>query len=385
MPNSIAATQDEIKDIIDALRRPTAVSSKVRGSSKITTILKQGWAHGWLIEDLLHEQDSRLGWTIFNSMKTLASKLDLTPRFAYLKPRHSDDEFAGYPALSATEVACALIWLERLGFHTDASLLCDALHKKLAAQTYVSDEELTALTYMNMRHKMAPVTVSVVPLPAPIEQTEEFETPSGYRVEIYMDDEQQPIMLQVHSPGYVEPPLRKKVTCPVCDLTYISGLGRDEHEHNVFHNKVIKTLQPVPSRALRAALASDPNAVWVTNNSPKWLRIAVERCARAFKREMGYDFTQWCAEDDPEAIAFLFHDDRYRIIGACCFRPTSENQAAKKRLDWIWLCPDARRRGYLSKHWDLFLSIYGEFDIEHPISPAMEAFLRKKGLVNLIR
>lgn len=72
--------------------------------------------------------------------------------------------------------------------------------------------------------------------------------------------------------------------------------------------KPITTLRPVPSRALKAAMFKDPETVWVKYLSPRWLRIAVNRRANAFKREFRYDFVQWEIYGDPDAIAYLFSD-----------------------------------------------------------------------------
>jgi hypothetical protein len=38
-----------------------------------------------------------------------------------------------------------------------------------------------------------------------------------------------------------------------------------------------------------------------------------------------------------------------------------------------------RRKGVLSHRWQAFLDRYGDFDIEHPLSDAMEAFVRRNG------
>jgi hypothetical protein len=120
---------------------------------------------------------------------------------------------------------------------------------------------------------------------------------------------------------------------------------------------------------------------------PKWKRQEVYDRALEFKRELGYDFPQWAldAGHDPDAVGFLFSDDDGRIIGACSFRPQSHPGERPWRLDWIWLCPSARRKGHLDRQWDRFRQRFGVFDVEPPISEAMQAFLRKRGCAHLIR
>lgn len=173
-------------------------------------------------------------------------------------------------------------------------------------------------------------------------------------------------------------------TCSECGFGYDKEYPDDVHDHNIIHHKRVTTLRPVPSRALRAAMSKDAEAVWVTHQSPKWLRLAVYRRAYAFKRELRYSLVQWSINDDPDAIAYLLSDDDSRIIGACCFRPMFSEQPEKMELDWIWICPGARRQGWLSRHWNIFLERFGEFEIGFPISNEMQAFLRKRGLDRLI-
>jgi hypothetical protein len=189
----------------------------------------------------------------------------------------------------------------------------------------------------------------------------------------------------VFAPHYVEPRPQTLVTCPECQMTYVSGIRSDEHQHDIEHHKVVTTLMPVASRALRRAVSVDSEAIWVSKDSPKWLQIAVYRRARAFKREFRYDFVQWETGHESDAVAFLFHDDSFRITGACCFRPETEGPPNETRLDWIWLCPDQRRNGILTKNWDCFRERFGDFLIEPPISDAMKAFLQKRGDDHLLR
>ncbi len=109
------------------------------------------------------------------------------------------------------------------------------------------------------------------------------------------------------------------------------------------------------------------------------------RRAFAFKRELGYTFSQWAEKPahDPEPVGFLFADGEGRVVGAAGFRPQPGRNRAW-RLDWIWLAPGFRRQGYLDRHWDAFRQRFGEFDVEPPLSDAMQGFLRKRGAAHLM-
>lgn len=172
------------------------------------------------------------------------------------------------------------------------------------------------------------------------------------------------------------------ITCELCGLTYVEGLPEDEKLHSDRHLPYSESLRPNPLPELQEAIDRNPEVVWVDRSSPKWLREQVYWRARVFKREFGYDMPQWEPEGrhDPNAIGHLFIDSDCRIIGACCFRPEVEDleegtYSEQFRLDWLWLCPSARRRGILTRHWESFRARFGDFSIGGPVSEGMSAFL----------
>jgi hypothetical protein len=166
--------------------------------------------------------------------------------------------------------------------------------------------------------------------------------------------------------------------CDLCGLLYVDGDPEDERTHEDRHRHFLEPIQPSPSKALKDHLDGHPDAVWVDFMSPTWLREEVYWRAKVFQREFGYDMPQWEQNGyhDPDAVGFVFHDVELRISGACCFRPELSN-TGQTRLDWIWLCPSARRCGLVSSQWKRFRDRFGVFSIEGPISKAMQAFLLK--------
>ncbi|MEZ2301596.1 MAG: hypothetical protein ACM65K_25930 [Microcoleus sp.] len=128
-----------------------------------------------------------------------------------------------------------------------------------------------------------------------------------------------------------------------------------------------------------------PNPIKVTTKSPKTYRKAVYRIAQFFRREFEYDFVQYGyegEETDPNHVAFLWihpeargYSKEFKVpcIGACCFRLRPSGYG----LQWIWLHPYLRRQGLLSDTWAKFITEFGNFHVEPPLSDPMKAFLKK--------
>lgn len=379
-------SQNQLETVIEALRaEPRKVASSASIERQLVKIINQGWCESWQFDDLMMLLDRGIGRTHLYRPDELSKQLKLEERFAFRQEFDPDEGPWGTMMFSAATVACVLIWFERLGFDVDPTFICKKLAEAIDPDRFVNQEEITVLTYPRLRHAMAPVALAADNPRFAGGKSEEFIVGSGYRAVVLNDADGLPVSLEVHAPKYVEPRPQVSVTCDECLMTYTSGIRSDEHRHDIEHNKIVTTLRPRTSRALKRAMSKDPEAVWVTPQSPKWMSIAVYRRARAFKREFGYDFTQWEVGDEADATGFLFNDADFRIVGACCFRPESSEEPEVTRLDWIWICPDMRRVGLLSKNWDRFRDRFGEFRIEPPISEAMQTFLRKRGDDHLIR
>ena len=129
--------------------------------------------------------------------------------------------------------------------------------------------------------------------------------------------------------------------------------------------------------------------VAVTPRSPLQLRRQVERFAKYFQREFRYDFQQFEATEKIEKhkrpyAAYLFPNEpnRYPRVwaGACCFRWREPKDFEPRwAMQWMWLHPYYRGTGILSRAWERFHVLHEDFMCEPPFSPAMQAFLRKRG------
>jgi len=112
---------------------------------------------------------------------------------------------------------------------------------------------------------------------------------------------------------------------------------------------------------------------------------AVEQFGKYFRREFKYDFlpytvSEHCKHGDEFSHPYLFIEPNHNLFihanGACEFHFSKERN--KWTLNWVWLHPFARRQGYLSKTWSYFCQLYGDFELEYPLSDVMKTFLTKQ-------
>lgn len=174
--------------------------------------------------------------------------------------------------------------------------------------------------------------------------------------------------------------------CPGCNFTYVVESKEDQLEHRRRHNRIVgmkrQAYNPKPLKSFLKLLAMESRRIipeHVGSYSPPWQHRQMYLRARAFKKEFGYDVIQWedHRESDINAHGFLLHEEGI-ILGACAFRWRRDHWA----MQWIWLCPQARHKGLLTKWWPLFIMWFGNFDVEQPLSDAMAAFVKKVGHVH---
>jgi hypothetical protein len=174
-------------------------------------------------------------------------------------------------------------------------------------------------------------------------------------------------------------------TCPICGMTYVKELSGDRSQHRSFHAEVMKALQPKPNSRFLKLLSNGNDAVHVNSISPKWLQWELFLRARRFQREFDFDFPQWSpfGDEQPSAHGFLFNDTtgtfgQGAIVGGCVFRWVEFLDAPDRwGMDWVWIAPDARRKGVLSRNWPNFIKQFGEFHLTRPVSEGMMTFAAK--------
>lgn len=375
-----------IRAIWDALQRPEPRTGR-SPTTLIRRIADTGWASSTDVEDLLLVLDRRSDPPAVIDVEKLAAALELPFRAVFSRPKLRLDDDCGHSMLSAIDAAALCIFMERMGFRIDVTDMCAQVRGMIPLVSHLSEDQISVLFYEQNRHRLPPVTLSAPHRPWRGMHTARHKTGAGYKLEYVTDDDGEPLWLKVTAPKYRKRPQTQSITCPDCGMLYVKGLRTDEQAHRSFHRKRFAIIDPKPNRQFADALARDLDAPWVDASSSKWKRKAVYDRALEFKRELGYDFVQWQADaaHDGDVVGFLFSDGADRIVGACGFRPQAGQGIRPWRLDWIWICPDARRQGQLGRQWDRFRQRFGVFDIEPPVSDAMQAFLRKRGCADLIR
>ena len=143
-------------------------------------------------------------------------------------------------------------------------------------------------------------------------------------------------------------------------------------------------LRDQESWTLHATVLHHGAQLWrLAARSPRPLHQAVERCARCFQREFGYDCVQYSADEaylTTETQAWLWtttslaYDDPYLVLGAACLRWRTYTNLPDGlwALQWIWLHPYARHHGVFRAAWPLLLARYDGVHLEPPVSSTLQ-------------
>ncbi len=372
--------QQLLSSIWERLNGPVPRRHNVTGAYKIATdILQSDKCSRCDLEDMLEAFDSRLyGLDVW----ALADYLDVPRRFVYRKPRFLTAANSGSEAITSADTAGILIFLEQIGFEVESKILVEAVLPWLANKSTLTGCELDVLRYptQNGRHYIQ-IRCRSSGLGRLNDQS--IRTAHGIRIRAILTDEQ-PYVLYIKGPRYKSRPPPQGYHCDYCGMDYMRGDPEDSLAHRSYHAQIKRVLDPWPKREFVEALATDPDAELVCARSPMWKHREMFARARQFKREMRFDFIQWGdhnqRDTDPYVHGFLFADTtgtlpHGTIVGACCFRRRDEHWS----LSWIWIIPQMRRKGIVGQRWQRFIDRFGDFEIETPVSEAMQSFLVRRG------
>lgn len=376
MQNKIVVTPDQIKDVWTHLTREN-LGSRPLSITTAERMAENGWVNYHEVRDAIADMISRISGAWFADIDEMEGRLGLGGLADFRREWKYADEISGSMRVSSSDVLQYFWWLERLGFPLDLGALPEKIALRLPRTAYLSEKDIDVLLYQSERFSQPPVElVTEDAEEARVARTDVFTSPRRVVIEIRYDSNGRALSLTSTAPGYNAPREQVRMTCEVCEKSYMQGLKGEEDQHAIEHRKVLEPLEPRPSRAWRRAVEEDPDVVWVDADSPTWMHIAITRRARAFKREFGYDFLQWndVSHANPGGVAFAFLDGECRMIGGCAFR-LGEGKGGRNKLDWIWFCPSARRNGHLARAWPRLVARMGEFDLEPPVSEAMQAFV----------
>lgn len=173
-------------------------------------------------------------------------------------------------------------------------------------------------------------------------------------------------------------------TCRYCGFHYVPDHPEDRARHNSYHAEARMVIDPEDEPRFQLELEYG-DAQLVTMCSPPWKHEEVYMRARQLARELRcFDSVPWGSpygHDDPHHVGLLLDDltetfPHGTIVGACAFCWRDNHWA----LQWVWLCPKARRMGILTKWWFVFRRVFGDdFEVDEPLSDAMAAFVLKHG------
>lgn len=345
---------------------------------------EQGWLYDIDLKDALWLAEPRLEQHDLEPA-AFAALLEVPDRWVFSRPANRFDEPSGLRALAAADVAALLILLERLGFAVDAEPLCSLLRPQLADRALLTESELDVLFHHKSVFRTPPLTLAAPDGDYSRMTTSKLRTHHGYRAESTMGGDGAALWLTVKAPKFRTRPDPVLSECAECGMSFMKGLPSDDKEHRKLHRLRRKSTHPEPHLRFSREMTRDPlGAPWVDESSAAWKHELMYRRAFAFKREAGHDFAQWGLNpwDNQGAVGYLFSDSEGRVVGAAGFRPQEGERPW--RLDFVWLAPAHRRQGLLTRQWPGFRQRFGDFDVEHPLSEEMKAFLRKRGDARLI-
>lgn len=353
--------------------------------------LEQGWIFSTDVEDILCFLDDRLNDHRIH-LEDLYKPLGVLFEDIVFRPKKIANEASLYQALRPEYFVLLLIQLERFGLSMEADrfvkILLPAIDVK--SKSILSNAELAILWYSKDRLKGEDVVLySTKPLwyNEPIKK---HKTLYGFKTFYYEDDEnEERQMLRIRAPKYREKSEPVYTKCQICGLEWYKGDPESSLYHRKEHKRRLSLLKPEPIPKMILELQKDETlAELVTYKSPLWKHKEMYYRALEFKSEFHYSFTQWSKEgrEDVDAHGFLITGEQGKIVGACAFQNRlQKDNSYRWGLQWIWICPDERGKGHLSKRWKMYRERFGDFHVEHPVSDAMKAFLEKKGDFELMR
>lgn len=369
---------------IDGIVRALLSARRDLPSKQATTILRRigraGWMDDWLLDDVLHATDHRL-LALFDGfdVSVLADAAGLSSQSVTRRPRARGSGAVMTQARPAANAASLLILLEDLGFSVDPRPLTELVLSTIPRGGLITAAQLDVLWYA--RRRLARVTTLRAPPPVRVHEIEERRLETGHRLEIHRDVDGNAVALTVKGPKYRRRPEPVRTTCPDCGHVWYRGDTDSSAAHRREHKERMPFLDPKPHPQMIVALkeADHERVSWA---SPAWRHEEMDERARIFRREMHYSFVGWGVrqERDRHAQGYLFADPDGAIVGACAFRWREYRDAEPGwALQWIWVCPTARRTGVVTARWADFRARFGDFVIERPISEAMQAFVRSVG------
>ncbi|HET9637751.1 MAG TPA: hypothetical protein VFP12_00920 [Allosphingosinicella sp.] len=384
-------TQEQLAAVWTALNQPPRRCSGYSARQIMERIASDGWMYEFQLEDLAYDLDPRvLRHRSGLDLKALSEARGYQWSLVADRPSMRSIDTLLHRALSAADAASFLMDLERMGFGFDASPLIDRLRPAITKKRLVTNSELDLFWASKLRHKSS-TTLEVRDGPWKLGEIKRGKFENGYRFEVWFNEDESVHSLTINGPKYRRRGAPVETKCGACGYTWRRGDPDSSAAHRAEHRKRMYALDPQPNPRMSEAIGSDADVELVTCASPKWKHLEIYRRASAFRRELGFDFVQWQSPEgdpDPHVQGFLLANDEGVILGAAAFRlrePDDTTDPPFWGLQWVWVCPSARRSGLLSTRWAMFRQRFGNFFVEGPVSESMQGFLAKQGDSELMR
>lgn len=346
-------------------------------------LLRAGFIYMTDLEDLVLETEARGPYGLGQLIEALAEYFAIPIRYIYEKPRFANGDYVGWRGLQAADAAALLVALEEVGLCVDPERLVTRLARPLQKRSFLTASEVSLYGYERQRHRQKVSLRSDLDAMRHVWREERFKGVNGYRFKLILVGGKA-YRLEITGPKHRNVKPRQEVTCEYCGSTYTKGNLESSLIHRREHARLKRLFEPRPDSRFANRLQRHATPELVDTNAPFWMHQEVYERALRFKRDFRYDFIQWNGCQSKKATStyqgYLFADNTGThppgtIVGACAFALRQGSWS----LDWIWVTPSMRRKGVLSYRWQAFLDKYGDFDIEHPLSDAMEAFVRRSG------
>lgn len=371
---------DLLEEIFTRLGEPVRARVAPRPPAELPSIVERGWLYTSQIEDYAVHFDRRL---INFPFERMFPHWDLQMELVLSRPKYVTSEYLMMPALSLAHAASLFIRLERIGFEVDPQPLTSALGDRIKVQPMITSSEFDVLAYERTRNRYQLELTATDVRPRNPWQEQVIRSARGIRVKLITCDSQA-YRLEARSINFRAPAPRRFVTCDYCGYQYTTGDLQSRDEHRTQHARFRRLADPAPRRDFAERLTGTPDAELVLTTSPMWMHREVYERAVRFKRDFGYDFTQWAGTDRRKCIdahwqghLFDADDESGTIVGACAFWFHEDEN--RWEMMWAWISPRYRRQGVMSRRWIAFLDRYGDFSLAAPFSHAMHAFILRRG------
>lgn len=190
----------------DALNLQAKLASHrdtLRAKAELAEVIKEASKTGWVgvIEAEVLVYAAGIGLTATLDRNTLAL-LGAAAQSVFERPGRVPRDLWACDRISAVDLANAMMRLEEAGLLIDPAPLCEALLPALAGRKFLTAAELSVYWHARERHRRAPLILATGPNLTFGRPDAKHRTATGYRAELFRDDEGAAIALKVTAPRW---------------------------------------------------------------------------------------------------------------------------------------------------------------------------------------